>query len=338
MIRRASSILKALSPRAWHRRARHRLPGGRRRPPAVPPASAASAACGAPWLQRDAAERHPGRGDRAAVQPQRRRGGDDREGVGGALPDFQVAGVAGEPGGLRRQAHGGDQFPRLEHGLASAACRRAGSGTLRAAPSRGPPRPRSRRRVEGGERDAEIGRVGGDALLGPAKDGVEAVLAAERVAAGAGFALVAGAGRVVEIRAAGALQEVAAVVAALRNWAEAPDSNASATAGKRRAKAGSWARSALRTSAPIRAPPSGVCSMRSSPGRRVTSTSRAGRAIAALHQVEQVGAAARYAAPGTRRPRRRPRSQRADVVEPVHAASFRSAFGHAGAGRPAPPR
>ena len=49
--------------------------------------------------------------------------------------------------------------------------------------------------------------------------------------------------------------------------AEALLSGASATAGKRRAKSGSWASSALRSCAPILTPPSGACSIAASPGR-----------------------------------------------------------------------
>ena len=64
--------------------------------------------------------------------------------------------------------------------------------------------------VERHQRHAEIGRMGGDAVLAPAEHRVQAVLAAARVAAGAGLALVAGAGGVVEIGAARALQQVAA--------------------------------------------------------------------------------------------------------------------------------
>ena len=58
--------------------------------------------------------------------------------------------------------------------------------------------------------DGHVGRVRGDAVLGPAEDGVDAVDPAERAAAGAGRPLVAGHGRVGEVVAPGALEEVAA--------------------------------------------------------------------------------------------------------------------------------
>ena len=106
----------------------------------------------------------------------------------------------------------------------------------------------------------------------------------------AGLAFVAGAGDVVEIGAARPLQRLPPTVAALRSCAEAPDKSASATAGKRAAKSRSWARSALRTSAPIRTPPSARFSIRSRPGRwrDVDQPARAGNA--ALHQIQQIGA------------------------------------------------
>ena len=64
--------------------------------------------------------------------------------------------------------------------------------------------------VERDERHAEIRRVRGDAVLAPAEHGMQPVLAAARVAARAGLALVAGAGGVVEIGAARPLQQIAA--------------------------------------------------------------------------------------------------------------------------------
>ncbi len=146
---------------------------------------------------------------RLAVEPQAGGGGDDGEGVGGAFADFEVAGVGGERGGGGGEADGGDEFAGGEDGLALGG--RAGeevevgerdfARAVRAFDLDDG--------VEGGEGDAEVGRVGGDAVLAPAEDGVEAVLAAERVAAGTGIALVAGAGGVVEIGAAGALEQVA---------------------------------------------------------------------------------------------------------------------------------
>ena len=63
--------------------------------------------------------------------------------------------------------------------------------------------------VEGGESIGEVARVGGDAGLAPAEDGVEAVLPCDRRTAAAGFALVAGRTGIAEVAAARALQQVA---------------------------------------------------------------------------------------------------------------------------------
>ena len=65
-------------------------------------------------------------------------------------------------------------------------------------------------RVERDERHTEVGRVGCDARIAPAEHGVQAVFAVPGVAAGAGFAPVAGGIYVIKISAARALQEIAA--------------------------------------------------------------------------------------------------------------------------------
>src|SRR5580693_2639892 len=62
--------------------------------------------------------------------------------------------------------------------------------------------------VERDQRDAEIRRVCRDAALAPPQYGVKPVVAATGVAARTGIALIAGAGDVVEIRAARPLQEI----------------------------------------------------------------------------------------------------------------------------------
>ena len=64
--------------------------------------------------------------------------------------------------------------------------------------------------VERGERHAHVGRMRGDAGFARAEDGVHAVEPGDRGAAAAGLALVAGRRGVVEVIAAGALQQVAA--------------------------------------------------------------------------------------------------------------------------------
>jgi hypothetical protein len=63
--------------------------------------------------------------------------------------------------------------------------------------------------VERDQRHAEIRRMRRDAALAPSHDGVQPVVAAAGIAARARIALIAGAGDVVEIRAARTLQEIA---------------------------------------------------------------------------------------------------------------------------------
>src|ERR1700741_1920522 len=65
-------------------------------------------------------------------------------------------------------------------------------------------------RVERNQRNAEIGRMRRDAVLAPAQYGMKPVVAAVGIAAGAGIAFVAGACRIVKVRAARSLQEIAA--------------------------------------------------------------------------------------------------------------------------------
>ena len=208
--RRASSILKALSPDGFAS------------------ASAASAArrnsggvgrradqdvlrlAGAPRLRGDAAERKPRLHDHVRLDAQRRRGRYDRECIGGAFADLQIAGMGGETRRLGRQAHRDDHLAGLQHALAVGRVARQAMKRFKRdlAPARlafdlddG---------VERDQRHAEIGRMGRDAALAPAQDGVQPVVAAAGVAAGAGVAFVAGAGGVVEISAARPLQEIAA--------------------------------------------------------------------------------------------------------------------------------
>src|SRR5690606_10496989 len=64
--------------------------------------------------------------------------------------------------------------------------------------------------VQGGQRYGHVGGVGGDARVGGAEDRVVAGGSAERRAAAARGALVAGGGGVLEVDAAGALQQVPA--------------------------------------------------------------------------------------------------------------------------------
>ena len=184
-----------------------------------------------------------------------------------------------EAGSLGRQNDGDDQFAGFEHAVALR--RIAGQAMEGLERHLAPPRraldldPG----VERDERDAEIGRVRRDAALAPAEHGVMPRIPAPRVAARAGLALVAGAGDVVEIGASRALQEVAADrrgVAELRRGARQaalPRSRESVGRSPGRARdrrCGPARRSERRRREDV--------SMRSSPGRRVMSTRRVGRA------------------------------------------------------------
>ena len=64
--------------------------------------------------------------------------------------------------------------------------------------------------LESRERHAHVGWMHGDAGLAPADDRIHAVKSVDRAAAGTRLALIAGGVRVVEIEAAGPLQEIAA--------------------------------------------------------------------------------------------------------------------------------
>jgi hypothetical protein len=159
--------------------------------------------------------RHPAPGDphvpdRAVDHVER--GGDrgDRERVRRAVADLAVA----RTGSQWRQRHRGDQRAGRQHGLhlRGVAGQRVQAGQ------------RDRRGlvqvhlgVQRGQRDGQVGRVGGDAVLGRAEDAEVAVRAGDGRAAGAGRTLVAGLGDVLEVAAPGALQQVAAIVAALRS-------------------------------------------------------------------------------------------------------------------------
>src|SRR5271156_1062373 len=73
---------------------------------------------GPPRLQCNATERDPRLDDRAAFDPQGGGRGYDREGIGGALANLEVAGMRREGGGLSGQTDGDDQLARFEHAVA----------------------------------------------------------------------------------------------------------------------------------------------------------------------------------------------------------------------------
>src|SRR5712675_3281470 len=71
--------------------------------------------------------------------------------------------------------------------------------------------------VEGDQRHAEIRRMGGDAGLAPAEYGMQSILAVTGIATRARFALVAGAGGIIEIATSRTLQQIAADRRGLRS-------------------------------------------------------------------------------------------------------------------------
>ena len=94
----------------------------------------------------NAAEREPRLHDRVLLDAQSGRGRDDRERVGRAVADFEVAGMSGEARRLGRQRTRDDQLAGLEHASRARARRRASDETFRAEFRAGLPGPRPRRR------------------------------------------------------------------------------------------------------------------------------------------------------------------------------------------------
>ena len=209
-IRRASSILKPLSPEGFA--SASAASAARRKSAAIGPRAGQDQFrfTGAPGFHGNAAEREARIRDPIALDAQRGRGRHDRKRVGGAFANFQVTGMGGETGRLGRQAHRDDHLAGLQHALAF---RRVARQAVKLFERDFPP-PRSAFDLDDGvERDqryAEIGRVGRDAALAPPQYGVKPVVAAAGVAARTGIALIAGAGDVVEVSAARPLQEIAA--------------------------------------------------------------------------------------------------------------------------------
>ncbi len=162
-----------------------------------------------PWPVRDAAERHPDVGDDPVLDRDRRGDGDEREGVARPVAHLAVGRVLRHR--QRRELDGGDQLAGLQRRVAlGMVAREPMELEERQAPDAG----RTLHvddGIERGQRDAHVGGMDGDARLRGAEDRVIAVEAVDRVAALAGVALVAARSVVVvEIGAAGALEQVAA--------------------------------------------------------------------------------------------------------------------------------
>ena len=242
-IRRASSILKSLSPDGFASAsavsaARRKLEASARAPASVCSASRA----------RHGFAATPPSASRASmmVSSSRRkagRGRHDREGIRGALADFQIAGVRGELRRLGRQTHRDDHLARLEHALA---VRRVAGQAVKGFErnlARGPrgPRFRRRRRARPAARRNPTGASRCSARSIPARRA--GVLSPPRASQPApGSVCCRRSRRRRNRRSACAAADCRRPVAALRSCAEAPESSASATAGKRRAKSRRHAR------------------------------------------------------------------------------------------------
>jgi hypothetical protein len=162
----------------------------------------------APRLVGDAAERHAHVDDHAVLNVQCCSDRDEREGIGEPVAQLQVAVMGCEV--IALQPDGNDDLA-VAHGVVALGV--VAGQTVEIGEGNVAPAFRALdfdHGCEGGERHAHVRRVGGDAVFAGAEDGVDAVDAADRAAAGAGVALVAGRRGVVEIVAAGPLQEVSA--------------------------------------------------------------------------------------------------------------------------------
>ena len=324
-IRRASSILKPLSPEAFAcasvaSAARVNNAAFARLPARMPSASRA------PRPQRDAAEREARLHDRGILDAQRRRRRYDRECIGRAFANLQVAGMRGETGRLGRQAHGDDHLAGLQHALAV--------GRVPRQPVKHVERDLAPPAfafdlddgVERDQRHAEIGRVGRNAVLAPPQHRVQPVVAAAGVAARTGRALVAGAGDVIEVSAARPLQEIAADrggVAKLRGR-----SGQKRLGDRRKATGESPIVSEVGVAderADAHAPVGKVLDIVEA-GKMADIHQAARAAHAAFHQVEQVGAGGQIGGARFRRGRNRFAYRcRPHIVEGLHATSLRPA-------------
>ena len=208
MPRRASSILKALC--SYPRASRSRSSAARAKAGLVGALAAQRRfrRVVAPRLMRDAAERQPRFLDRAAFEFQRGRDRDQREGIGQPVADFQVGVVAGKT--RRRQFDRGDDFVRLQVGVDLRRVARQAVEIAERNHALAGGTGDAHLGIERGERHAHVGRMRGDAVFAGAEDGVNAVDAADRRAARAGLALVAGRHGVIEIGAARTLHQIAA--------------------------------------------------------------------------------------------------------------------------------
>jgi hypothetical protein len=162
----------------------------------------------APRLVGDAAEREARLLDSTALDFEPDRDRNERERIGQAVADLEIAIVRGKA--LGRQFDRGDELvgAQVAVDLRRVAGQAVEVGEGDAALARRAARQHAR--IKRGQRNAHVGRMRGDAMFAGAEDRVHAVDAADRRAAAARLALVASRARVVEIEAARSLQQVAA--------------------------------------------------------------------------------------------------------------------------------
>ena len=209
-MRRASSILKALSPEG---RASARAKSAARREGLAARRRAHESGfgfAGPPGFGGDSAERDPRLADQSVIEAQRRRSGDNRESEGRAFAQLEIAGVVGKGGGSGGEPQRHDKLAGLQRRRAS----RVRTGQTMQGVDRNLPTPlrafHFRDRVQRDEGHGKVGGMGRDTMLAPAEHRMQTVLAPSRVAAGAWPAAVAGACHVMEIGAARLLHQIAA--------------------------------------------------------------------------------------------------------------------------------
>jgi len=131
-----------------------------------------------------------------------------REGVARPVAHFLIGRSRRE--GQRRQLHGGDQLVGLKFGLDVGPPARQTMQVHQLERAQAAASLQVDDRIECCQGHAHVRRMSGDAGRRCAEDGVNAVEAVQGVAASARGALVAARGLIVEVGAAGALQDVAA--------------------------------------------------------------------------------------------------------------------------------
>jgi hypothetical protein len=209
MARRASSILKSLSPKPWA--SREQLVG-----------------CGFEVFARGAFSlqkrldlpvspgfvSHTAQGetsycDSLAFDFKSHRERYERECIRSAIAHFQVRVVLSESS--RWQLNGCDDLPGLEIRIQMRFIARQTMKIFEAYLPLAPFIGDTYLGFQSRQRDAHVRGMDGDAVFAGAQNGMHAIVTVNRRATAAGFAFVAGSGQVVEIRTPGALQQISAI-------------------------------------------------------------------------------------------------------------------------------